>query len=74
MKLKIKSVENKPFTSGDGERVDYFWYRAVREDNECTIQFGSREGEHPIGEVVDLDIEKTERADGKFGYKEIVKN
>lgn len=71
MKLKILSVKNKPFKTDEGDDMDYFWYRAIRESDGVTIQFGSKTGEHAVGQTLDLNIEKTERTGGKFGYKEI---
>lgn len=74
MKLKIKDFKVSPFTGDEGERVEYFWYRAVRESDGVTIRFGSMDGTHEAGDEVDLDIEKYERTDknGKtvIAYKE----
>jgi len=72
MKLKIKDIKPKPFTSDDGETINYYWYKAERLSDNVTFQFGSLNGEHAIGENLDLEIEKTEKADGKFGYKEVI--
>lgn len=72
MKITIKSVKPKPFTNDDGEQMDYYWYRAERSNDMVTFQFGSTDGNHPIGEELDLDIEKYEKSNGKIGYKEII--
>lgn len=71
MKLTIKSVKVKPFTNDDGEQMNYYWYRAERAYDQVTFQFGSTYENHPIGEELDLDIEKYEKSNGKIGYKEI---
>ena len=74
MQIKILSVKAKPFQTDDGQR-DYFWYRGERIEDGVTLQFGSKEGEHELGKVLDLNLEKTEGVDqrGKrvFRYKEI---
>lgn len=71
MKLIIKSVKNKPFTRDDGSTTDYFWYRAVRLADGVTFQFGSMTGGHELEKELDLNIEKTEKISGGFGYKEV---
>jgi len=68
-KLTIKKRKDGTFEGTDGP-VPYFWYKAVRDDG-VTIEFGSTDGSHLEGESKELMIEKTERAGGKFGYKEI---
>jgi len=71
MKVTILSVKKKVFKTDDGDNMDYFWYRAVREKDGVTFQFGSREGEHEIGSTLELNIIKYEKDSGKIGYKEI---
>lgn len=76
MKLKILSVKNKPFTTDDGDTRDYFWYRAERVEDGVTLQFGSKDGEHEIGKVFDLAMDKSEGKDQKgrlvYRYKEVI--
>jgi len=73
MKVKIKSVKAKPFTGEDGEKREYFWYRAEAVGGDgFAFQFGSIDGDHEKGKEYDLDIEKYTRADGKDGFKEFV--
>jgi len=72
MKLIITSVKNKPFTKDDGSTLDYFWYRALRLSDHVTFQFGSMEGGHPVNQELDLNIEKTEKNGGGYGYKEVI--
>jgi len=70
MKLKIISMKAKPFKGTDGEQVEYYWYKALRSEDDVTIEFGTTRGEHEIGADVELNIERMERAGGKFGYRE----
>jgi len=70
MKLKITRRKDGSFDGSDGERVPYFWYKAVRPDG-VTLEFGSKNDSYSEGDELELDIEKTERANGKFGYKEV---
>jgi len=72
LKVKILDKSSKPFTGGDGEERDYFWYKMERQDNQVTIRVGSVDGKHEVDEVKDLNIEKYERNDGKMGYREII--
>lgn len=70
MKLKIKKdSRDGSFKGRDGEEVKYFWTKAETEDG-ITIEFGGKK-EYEEGDIIDADIEKTERSGGRFGYKEI---
>jgi len=71
MKLTITRKRDGSFDGDGGERVEYYWYKALLATG-VTIEFGSRVSTHEVGQELDLDIEKTERAGGRFGYKEIV--
>jgi len=73
MKLRIISKKSKPFQSDDGEAITYHWYKAVRTSDDMLIEFGSMDGSHEVGGELELDVVKVERADGKAGYKELVK-
>lgn len=70
MKLKIERVKPAPFRGSDGTDVDYYWYKATRESDGVTIEFGSWK-KYDVGSVVEVLIEKYERRDGKVGYKEV---
>jgi len=70
MIYNIKAVKERPFDS-NGETVPYFWYKAVRQIDGVTIEFGSKKDDLEVGEEYDLDIEKTERPNGKFGYRRV---
>jgi len=73
MKLTLTILDKKlkPFKTEEGEMRDYYWYKGERKDNEVSIRFGSTNPDHEIGDEIEIDIEKFERKDGKFGYKEI---
>jgi len=71
MKIKILKRKDGSFQGSDGEHVNYFWYDAVRVEDQTLIQFGSREGGHEAGETKDLEVVRYERADGRTGYKEL---
>ena len=75
MKLKITGKTEKPFKGDEGDLIPYFWYKAVREEDGVTLQFGSKKGEHLVGDTLELELEKTEALDSKTGqlsyrYKE----
>lgn len=73
MKLKIVKVKNGDFEGDGGELIEYRWVKAERLSDGVTIEFGTRRTDHVEGTEVDLDIEKTEKPNGKgFKYKEIV--
>jgi len=71
LKLKITECKAKPFSGEEGEQIAYFWHKAERADNGVTISFGSKR-EHAVGEESTFELEKSEGADGKARYKEIV--
>lgn len=70
MKLFIIAVKTKPFTGSSGTEIPYHWYTARKPDG-TRIQFGSKVGTHPIGQEVELIVEKYEKSNGEAGYKEI---
>jgi hypothetical protein len=72
MKLKIlKESKNKPFKTDEGDEMNYFWTTCEREDG-VQIQIGSiNDFTASVGQVLDLNIVKVERRDGKVGYKEV---
>lgn len=65
-KLILKSVKAKPFTSDEGEQVQYFWYRVYRVKNETTIQAGCRKGDLPLNVETELELEKNENGKWKI--------
>lgn len=71
MILFLQSVKARPFKTADGDTVEYFWYKA-KDERGVTIEFGSKVGDLALQEEHDLTIEKTERANGKFGYKHVL--
>jgi len=71
MKVRIIKRKDGSFQGSDGENVGYYWYDAVRLEDNMLIQFGSREGGHEEKTEKDLNVVKYERADGKTGYKEL---
>lgn len=72
--LEIKKASKKPFTTSEGEQMDYFWYRGLRKNDGVTIDFGSTQ-EYGVGDEVEIELEKGERIDKngktKITYKEI---
>ena len=70
MKVKPISVEQRDFTGSDGVEREYFWYKALRVEDDVNIQFGSEDGDLELDKVQDLNIVKEERNVGKgFVYK-----
>jgi len=65
----ITKVTPRPFVGSDGEKRDYYWYRAVRIEDGVTIDFGSQQV-YEVGDNVDIHLVKYEKKDGKIGYKE----
>ena len=75
MKLILKEVNARPFKGDDGEVREYFWYKALRQEDNVTLQFGSVDGDHLLGVELELNVEKSERINnaGKtvFVYREV---
>lgn len=69
MKLFIIARKEKPFRGREDQEIPYFWYTA-RTENGVRIQFGSKMGSHKVGETLELNVERTEKADGSQTYKE----
>jgi len=69
IKLILNSVKNSPFES-NGEKIDYFWYKAERVVDGVSFDLGSAKGDLALGVELELNVEKTEGAKpGKFRYK-----
>lgn len=73
VKVKITKATAKPFNSSEGGMINWFWYRGERLADGVTIEFGSRK-EYKVSETISAELEKTELANGKFRYKELVPN
>jgi len=71
MLLKIKSQKAAPFKNSDGDTIEYFWYKAIRLNDNVAIEFGSKSDAYEDGEEYEINVEKYERPNGKFGYKEV---
>jgi len=65
MKVKILKAKEKSFAGDEGEEIKYFWYDAVRLNDQTKFQFGSRKGGHEIGKEYELEIYKSEES-GKW--------
>lgn len=72
MLLKITAKKCKPFPTDEGDMLDYFWYVSVREGDGITIKFGSMRGDHEVGDVEEIDLEKTEKFVVKNGKKSTI--
>lgn len=70
VEVLITKKTAKPFVGTDGDEVMYFWYRAERQSDQVSIDFGSM-NEYEEGEKVEVNLLKVERRNGKIGYKEI---
>jgi hypothetical protein len=70
MKLKILKKTQKDFQGEDGQKREYFWYVAERE-NGTAIRFGSVNGTYNVDDTPDLILEEYEQSNGKKGYKEL---
>jgi hypothetical protein len=69
--LILRDSKDGSFQGEEGEKVPYFWTKAKRLSNGVSLEFGGKIS-HKKNEELELDLEKTERADGKgFRYKEI---
>lgn len=68
--VKIEKANKRPFQSQEGGMIDYFWYKATNLANDVSIEFGSRK-EYKVGKEYDIQLEKTELANGKYRYKEV---
>lgn len=69
--LILRDSKDGSFQGEEGEKVIYFWTKARRISDAVTIEFGGKLP-HKKGEELELDLEKTERENGKgFRYKEI---
>jgi len=71
LKLKITECKSKPFSSEEGGLIPYFWHKGERADNGVTISFGSKT-EHAVGTEGEFELEKSEGADGRARYKELI--
>jgi len=68
--LTITRKRDGSFQGDGGETIPYTWYKALTAD-ELTIEFGSKDSSHEVGQTLELEIEKFERTGGRIGYKEI---
>lgn len=68
-KIIIKKVRDGSFTSGNGEEINYFWYKALRRSDDVTLEFGSS-NEYKINDEIEIELEKIEISGGKYRYKE----
>lgn len=72
MKIKLtvkKDSRLSSFQGRDGETVDYYWTKGERQDG-VMIEFGGKLP-YKAGKEIEPELEKTERTDGTFSYKEI---
>lgn len=72
-KVEIKAKKEKPFVSNEGEQINYYWYTAILKGGTkdgVTIQFGSPKGTYEKGDIIEINLERVEFANGKLGYKE----
>lgn len=74
-KLQIVKKTLKPFKGDKGEMIPYAFYKAKRESDGVTIEFGSKVTTHEVGDNLELLLEKNEALRGGkvvFRYKEVV--
>ncbi len=70
-KVTIKEVTSKPFKSSDGGDIDWYWTKAFRVSDKVTFQFGGKvDYSDDIDSTLELEIEKREKADGGFSYRD----
>lgn len=69
MKLEILERKQKDFNGSEGRKIPYYWYTA-RTEAGVRITFGSKVGDHNVGQTLELNVEKVERPNGEIGYKE----
>lgn len=72
MILEIKAKKEKSFIGDEGDEIQYFWYTALRREDGVTIKFGSMRGDHKVGQVEEIELEKSEKVAVKNGNKKIV--
>jgi len=72
MKVKILEVKDGSFTGSEGDKVSYFYHKAIRVADDINFEFGSTV-EHAQGEY-DLNLVKYEKKSGKVAWKEVVKS
>jgi len=72
LEVKILKKKDGTFQGRDGSQVKYYWYKALRSDTQVTINFGSRNGDYEEGDVLDILLEKYEKPNGEFAYKEVI--
>lgn len=71
MVVKILKKTKKPFKNSEGVMMDYWWYKAERNDG-VQFDFGSRNGDHEENSTADLTLYKTENSRNRIVYKEAV--
>lgn len=68
MKLTIKNIKDGSFTGNEGNTVNYYWYKATKEDG-FVVRFGSK-NEYEKDESINIDLEEYTDSKGRKGYKE----
>lgn len=65
----LKDSKDGSFQGDEGEKINYYYTKAMRVSDGVTLEFGGKL-QFKKGEKKNLEIEKSERADGKgFRYK-----
>jgi len=68
---QITDKQDGSFVGDDGERKEWFWYKADEIETGINYRFGSRNGEYEIGDTVDLNLVKTPgKKKGSSWYKD----
>lgn len=71
--ITITKKTLKPFKGQEGKEIPYAWYKGVRQRDGVTVEFGSKNTEHAVGDFVEnISLEKSELSGGRFRYKEVV--
>jgi len=71
MIVKILSKREKPFKGDDGKMIPWYWYKAERTSDALALEIGSSQSYEESDEE-EMELQKVERQDGKFWYKELV--
>jgi len=71
MKYRITKIKEKPFIGSDGETVPYFWYKALRLNDNVNLEFGSTQGGRAVGTDHEITLERRESNTGKLVWREI---
>lgn len=69
--LKIVKKTDGSFTPREGgEKIPYFWYTAIRKNDQVEFQFGSKNDHYEEGDELELPLVKSEGRDGRPRWKE----